>query len=112
MIEKKNRTTTHVPMNAVLNCDDRKKFSAFVALLVQINKRINADEYADIRNCSKKAKRKGSQNGEPLQFDLRQAFFLISYALSLMQHFKLHNLIPHYDRHRCITSLTRFVPNY
>jgi hypothetical protein len=41
MMIKKNRAVSRLPASAVINCDDRKKYAAFVGLLVQINKRIN-----------------------------------------------------------------------
>ena len=85
MIIKKNRAVSRLPASAILNCDDRKKFAAFVGLLVQINKRINPstqelrrtrpEEYAaPTRTRSKKKTKecnleslykKGSQNRGP-----------------------------------------------
>jgi hypothetical protein len=61
MILKKNRAVSHLPVSTVLNCDDRKKFSAFVGLLVQVNKHINPDEYlAAARARIKKKTKKGN----------------------------------------------------
>lgn len=78
MIIKKNRAVSRLPASAVLNCEDRKKFSAFVALMVAVNKRINPDEYAVAAKTRSKKKtkecnlenlyKKGSQNCGPILF--------------------------------------------
>jgi len=105
MIIKKNRAVSRLPASAVLNCDDRKKFAAFVGLLVQINKRINPstqelrrtrpEEYtAPTRTRSKKTKkidlgkpcREGSQKCGPL-------LFLITHTLSLLLHINISALV-------------------
>ena len=89
---KKNRAAIRIPPSAVLNCDDRKKFSAFVALLVQINKRINPDDYSvPTRTRSKKTKkidlgkpcREGSQNSGPCLLLTNRIVFNTESSLSL-----------------------------
>ncbi len=114
MIIKKNRAVSRLPESAVLNCDDRKKFAAFVGLLVQINKRINPEEYAvTARTRSKKTKKidlgklynEGSQNCGPL-------LFLITHALSLLLHLKYLNSGKANDRYSSIISQPRFISNY
>ncbi len=116
MIIKKNRTANRIPpVSAFLNCEDRKKFSAFVALMVAVNKRINPDEYAaPARTRSKKKTREcnlenlykeGSQNRGPL-------LFLITHALSLLLHLKCLSSGKTNDRYSSITPQPRFIPNY
>jgi|GEM_PF-4616125 hypothetical protein len=92
MISKKNRAVSRLPISAVLNCDDRKKFAAFVGLLVQINKRINPEEYAVTeRTRSKKTKKidlertykEGSQNRGPLFFLISRLAFSIEQSICL-----------------------------
>lgn len=113
MMIKKNRAVSRLPASAVLNCDDRKKFAAFVGLLVQINKRINPEEYAaPTRTRSKKTKkidlgkswREGSQSCGPL-------LFLITHALSLLLHLKYLSSGKANDRYSSIIPQPRFLPN-
>jgi hypothetical protein len=101
MFTKKNRAIVRIPSNAILNCDDRKKFSAIVALLVQVNKRINPtqelrrtgpDEYAAPARIRSKKKTKectlenlykeGSQNCGPLLFLIKRLVFYKSLFLT------------------------------
>lgn len=124
MISKKNRAAVRLPANAVLNCDDRKKFSAFVALLVQVNKRINPEEYAAPARARSKRKtkecnlenlyKKGSQS--PTSLKLRRTgcgpSLLLTTALSLWKHFKLCSIGKTDDRHYRITSFSGCFSNY
>lgn len=115
MISKKNRAAVRLPASAVLNCDDRKKFSAFVALLVQVNKRINPDEYpatATHRTRTKKTKKSDLSKycGEDSQ--KCGSSFLLTTALSLWKLFKICSSGTADDRHHSITSYTRFIQNY
>lgn len=115
MIIKKNRAVSRLPASAVLNCDDRKKFSAFVALLVQVNKRINPEEYTVAKNTrSKKTKKsdlsksykEGSQYRGPL-------LFLNMYALSfIIDRYRTFSMVNSYDRYSGFTSLSRHISNY
>ncbi len=114
MLSRKNRAAANriPPISAMLNCDDRKKFSTFVELLVQINKRINPEEYAvPARSRSKKKTKecnlenlykKGSQSSGP-------CLILIAHALSLLQYFKHLICDKAYDRHRGIIFNARYV---
>ena len=114
MISKKNRAAIGIPPNAVLNCDDRKKFSAFVALLVQVNKRINPEEYTVAKNTRSKKTKKSDLNkscGEGSQYR-GPLLFLIMHALSLWELFKYFSSGIADDRHRSFTSSPRFISNY
>lgn len=115
MIVKKNRAISRLPASAILNCEDRKKFSAFVALIVAVNKRINPDEYIAPRRARSKKKiiecnlenlyKEGSQKSGP-------CLLLITHALSLLQLFKNLSSGKAYDRYRSINSQPEFIPNY
>ena len=54
---KKYKVVTPIHSNSVLNHDDRTKFAAFVALLVQVNKRVNP---------ASRQVRRASQQEEPV----------------------------------------------
>lgn len=86
MLLKKKRTAAKFPTSAALNCDDRKKFAAFVSLLIQIDKRINADAYThENKKITSKKMKKGSPPCGPLLFKLGQASLLWLTTLSLFQ---------------------------
>ncbi len=125
MISKKNRAVSRLPISAILNCDDRKKFAAFVGLLVQINKRINPEEYTvTTRTRSKKTKKidlektykEGSQKCGPLPSSprlRRTCLLLIIDTLScIFNYFKICSIGKAYDRYSSITPQPRFIPNY
>ena len=117
MLSRKNRAANRIlPVSAFLNCEDRKKFSAFVALMVAVNKRINPDEYAAPARMRSKKKTKecklenlykeGSQSGGP-------CLLLIIYALlCILDRKKIFIMVNAYDRYSSFTSSSRFIPNY
>lgn len=113
MIIKKNRAVSRLPISAAINYDDYKKFSAFVALLVQIDKRINMDATTKKTRSKKATKsalskscREGSQYREPL-------LFLITHALSfIFDRYKIHNLVNQYDRYNSTSSFSGCLSNY
>lgn len=98
---KKNRAAIRIPASAVLNSDDRKKFSVFVALLVQVNKRINPDEYAvpakarakkKTKECDlEKLHKEGSQNRGPC------LLFIIHTLSCIFDYFKICSIGKAYD---------------
>lgn len=110
MISKKNRAAVRLPVSNVLNCDDRKKFSAFVALLVQVNKRINPEEYSAPARVRAKKKTKecnlenlykeGSQSRGPCLLLMLDA---LSFIFDL---YKIRSIGKAYDRYRSIISFS------
>ncbi len=108
MIVKKNRVI-NIP---TFNCDDRKKFSAFVALLVQIDKCINADTHAETSKTRTKKAKKARKPCGPLRLSSGQAFLLPITALSLWELFKICSIGKAYDRYSSIITSPGFIPNY
>src|ERR1700733_984315 len=62
MMLRKNRRTAAIPASGFLNCDDRKRFTDLAALLVRIDKHLNAREsvHCNSKTVVKKVKQKGS----------------------------------------------------
>lgn len=108
MLRRNRRATIRPPANPVLNINDRKKFSAFVALLVQIDRRINASGKETNKAKLRKAKdallgqyKKGSQ--------FRGPFILFINELSCILDLLILSLGNAYDRYRSSTSFFRYV---
>jgi hypothetical protein len=88
MLLRNKRAVVRVKVNPVLNSNDRKKFSAFVALLVQIDKRISTSCKTTNKAKLRKAKdallgqyKKGSQQRRAL-FNLNIVILIKTKSLS------------------------------
>ena len=109
MLLRNRRAVVRPPANPVLNNNDRKKFSAFVALLVQIDRRISATGKETNKVKLRKAKdaligqyKKGSQ--------CRGPFLLLINTLSCMiDRFIINIKACIYDRYSSSTSFFRYV---
>ncbi len=88
MMLRNKRAVVRPPANPVLNINDRKKFSAFVALLIQIDKRISVNDKKTNKPKLRKAKdallgqyKKGSQQLRAL-FNLNITILIKAKSLS------------------------------
>jgi hypothetical protein len=120
MLLRNKRAVVRVSADPVLNINDRKKFSAFVALLVQIDKRINANGKETNKAKLKKAKdalleqdRKGSQPSnftKAMKDGRREPFLLLLNTLSCILDQFTNNFKAYiYDRYSSSTSFFRYV---
>lgn len=108
MMLRNRRAAIRPPANPVLNINDRRKFSAFIALLVQIDKRISASGKAPNKAKLRKAKdallgqyKKGSQPRGP--------FLFLKNKLSFIFDILILSLVNAYDRYSRSTSFFRYV---
>lgn len=94
----------------VLSLNDRKKFAAFIMLLMQIDKRINADAHKRRKAAALRKRMRDSQDNEgSLLYFITYTINLPSTALSLMRFIKYLIRDTAYDRHRGFTALLRYV---
>lgn len=119
MLRRNRRAAIRPPANHVLNSNDNRKFSAFVALLVQIDRRISAPGKETNKAKLRKAKdallgqyKKGSQ--APTSLKLRRTgcepFLLLLNTLSCMlDRFIFNTWACIYDRYSSSTSFFRYV---
>ena len=120
MMLKNKRAAVRVNANPVFNINDRKKVAAFMALLIQIDRRINANGKATNKAKLKKAKdalleqdRKGSQPSnftKAMKNGRREPFLLLLNTLSCILDQFINNFKACiYDRYSSSTSFFRYV---
>jgi hypothetical protein len=109
MMLRNKRAVIRAPGNPVLNINDRKKFSAFVALLVQIDKRINAN--GKTANKAKLKKTKDALLGQYIKgSQSRGPFLLFIITLSCMFDRFIINIKAYInDRYSSSSSFFRYV---
>lgn len=103
MLLRNRRAAIRPPANPVLNNNDRKKFSAFVALLVQIDRRISATGKETNKAKLRKAKdaligqyKKGSQPRGPV-FLKQILYSYINSLISFIQRTLHENAFEYYS---------------